>query len=242
MHVPVPMHGLLALADQRLPTGGHVHSGGVEQAVADGLVRDVATLDAFLRRRLRTAGLVAAGIAAAAARLWAAPAVDELHDQREPFGVDHVIPSRLRWLDAAVDARTPSPAQRAASRAQGRGLLRLAMTAWAAPSPHAGWTALGPRPHHPVVLGCAAHAAGAGPGGAALVAAYLAVSGPATAAQRLLALDPLAVAAATLHLGDAVSEVAAEAAGHDDLPDDSDPLLDLLAERHASREERLFAS
>jgi urease accessory protein len=252
MHVPVPMHGLLALADQRLPTGGHVHSGGVEQAVADGLVRDVATLDAFLRRRLRTAGLVAAGIAAAAARLSAEPAVDELHDQREPgppapprhqpFGVDHAIPSRLRWLDAAADARTPSPAQRAASRAQGRGLLRLAMTAWAAPSPHAGWTALGPRPHHPVVLGCAAHAAGAGPGGAALVAAYLAVSGPATAAQRLLALDPLAVAAATLHLGDAVSEVAAEAASHDDLPDDSDPLLDLLAERHASREERLFAS
>jgi urease accessory protein len=52
------------------------------------------------------------------------------------------------------------------------------------------------------------------------------------------------VAAATLRLGDAVSEVAA-AAGRDrpgSLPDDSDPLLDLLAERHASREERLFAS
>ena len=28
----------------------------------------------------------------------------------------------------------------------------------------------------------------------------------------------------------------------DDLPDDSDPLMDLLAERHAAREERLFAS
>ena len=27
-----------------------------------------------------------------------------------------------------------------------------------------------------------------------------------------------------------------------ELPDDSDPLLDLLAERHAAREERLFAS
>jgi urease accessory protein len=224
---------LLALADQRLPSGGHAHSGGVEQAVADGIVRDVATLEAFLARRVRTAGLVAAGVAAAA---WASCASPD-------------APGALAALDVATDARTPSPAQRAASRSQGRGLLRLALTAWAAPSAHVGWTALGPRPHHAVVLGCAAHAAGADGEGAALVAAYLAVSGPATAAQRLLALDPLAVAAATLRLGDDVAEVAAVAARaastgspSGDLPDDSDPLLDLLAERHASREERLFAS
>ena len=259
---------VLALADQRLPSGGHVHSGGVEQAVTDGVVRDVATLEAFLARRLRTAGLVAAGIAAAACARAEAP-------------------PELARLDAAADARTPSPAQRAASRAQGRGLLRLAATAWPAPSPHVAWAALGARPHHAVVLGCAAHAAGAHPEGAALVAAYLAVSGPATAAQRLLALDPLAVAAATLRLGEDVERVAAahrnlhdqhqvaggttvptvpnvpaattaatttgtataaattgvdHASFGDELPDDSDPLLDLLAERHASREERLFAS
>jgi urease accessory protein len=224
---------VLALADQRLPSGGHVHSGGAEQAVTDGVVRDVATLEAFLARRLRTAGLVAAA-AGACARPEA--------------------PAELARLDAAADARTPSPAQRAASRAQGRGLLRLATTAWPAPSPHVAWSALGARPHHAVVVGCAAHAAGADPAGAALVAAYLAVSGPATAAQRLLALDPLAVAAATLRLGEDVERTAAEAVPTDDLPDDlphdpphdlpddSDPLLDLLAERHASREERLFAS
>ena len=29
---------LLALADSRLPTGGHVHSGGVEEAVTSGLL------------------------------------------------------------------------------------------------------------------------------------------------------------------------------------------------------------
>ncbi len=45
---------LLTLADSRLPTGGHVHSGGVEEAVTEGLVRDLATLRAFLRRRIRT--------------------------------------------------------------------------------------------------------------------------------------------------------------------------------------------
>jgi urease accessory protein len=232
---------VLALADQRLPSGGHVHSGGVEQAVSDGAVRDVASLAAFLARRLRTAGLVSAGVAAAAAAACARPEAA----------------ADLARLDAATDARTPSPAQRVASRAQGRGLLRLAMTAWAAPSAHVTWAALGARPHHPVVLGCAAHAAGAAPDGAALVAVYLVVSGPATAAQRLLALDPLAVAAATLRLGDEIERTAtaavtriAELSGDpadvsDDpayLPDDSDPWLDLLAERHASREERLFAS
>ena len=47
---------LLALADSRLPTGGHVHSGGVEEAVTSGLVVDLATLRAFLRRRIRTTG------------------------------------------------------------------------------------------------------------------------------------------------------------------------------------------
>ena len=56
---------LLALADSRLPTGGHVHSGGVEEAVTGGLVVDLATLRAFLRRRIRTHGLVTASLAAA---------------------------------------------------------------------------------------------------------------------------------------------------------------------------------
>ena len=56
---------LLSLADSRLPTGSHVHSGGVEEAIAQGLVRDCATLMAYLRRRIRTHGLVAGSIAAA---------------------------------------------------------------------------------------------------------------------------------------------------------------------------------
>ena len=57
---------LLTLADSRLPAGGHTHSGGVEQAIAAGVVDDPRTLTAFLRRRLHTAGAVAAGLAAAA--------------------------------------------------------------------------------------------------------------------------------------------------------------------------------
>ena len=54
---------LLTLADSRLPTGGHVHSGGVEEAVTSGLVANLETLRAYLRRQIRTHGLVTASLA-----------------------------------------------------------------------------------------------------------------------------------------------------------------------------------
>ncbi|MFE0463567.1 urease accessory protein UreF, partial [Kitasatospora sp. NPDC058965] len=59
---------LLLLADGRFPAGGHAHSGGVEAAVAAGSVTDAGSLEQFLVGRLHTAGLTAAGLAAAAAR------------------------------------------------------------------------------------------------------------------------------------------------------------------------------
>jgi urease accessory protein len=205
---------LLQLADGRLPAGGTGHSGGVEQA---GLT-DVASLTAFLAGRLATAGLVAAAIAARASQ-------------------------QVMITDAEVSARTPSPAQRAASRQQGRALLRVARVAW--PSPR--YAALGPEPHAAVVLGVAAHAAGLGAADAAWLGAYGSVAGPASAAVRLLALDPVEVAAAVAALGPAIDEVARRAAAYAegpvaDLPATSAPLLDLLAEHHAAREDRLFES
>ncbi|MYX51130.1 urease accessory protein UreF, partial [Streptomyces sp. SID8385] len=51
---------LLVLADGRFPAGGHAHSGGAEEAVGAGRIRDAADLGAFCRGRLHTAGLVAA--------------------------------------------------------------------------------------------------------------------------------------------------------------------------------------
>src|SRR4051812_49637898 len=118
---------LLTLADSRLPAGGHTHSGGVEQAIAAGIVGDPVTLTAFLRRRLHTAGAVAAGLAAAAC------------------GADAGAFARL---DAEADARTPSPALRVASRAQGRGLARVGRRAWPSPS----WDDPPAPPHHPPAL------------------------------------------------------------------------------------------
>jgi urease accessory protein len=198
--------------------------------VAAGLVTDTASLSAFIEARLRAAGLVTAGLAAAAT---------------------FATPRDVGRLDAECDARLPSPALRDASRAQGRGLLRTVRAAWAAPGTDLAWSDLGPRPHHPVVLGSAARAAGLDAAAAALVAAHLAISGPATAAQRLLALDPVQVAALTADLAAVVDEVAAHAVadpaalrpdGWAALPDASDPMLDLLAEIHATRDDRLFTS
>jgi urease accessory protein len=205
---------LLLLADSRLPTGGHVHSGGVEEAVARGLVTDTATLRAFLRRRIRTNGLVSASIAAAV----------------------HVGHLTSREADQETDARTPSRAAREASRAQGRGLLRLARRVW----PEGGWAALGATPHLAVVAGGVGAVSAIPPLHTALCVVYTTMTGSATAGQRLLALDPADVAVLTFELSDLCERTAAEATQA--LADLSDPLLDELAERHTQRPQSLFAS
>lgn len=205
---------LLTLADSRLPNGAHVHSGGLEEAFASGLVVDVATLEAFLVRRIRTHGLVTASIAAAV--------------HRGDLSLDDA--------DGETDARTPAPAARHASRSQGRGLARLARRVW----PNACWDGMGERPHLAVVAGRVGAVSGLTPQHNALTLVYTAMTGAATAAQRLLALDPADVVVVTLRLADLCERTAAEAtAGPADL---SDPLLDVLAQRHAARERPLFAS
>ncbi|WP_273736113.1 urease accessory protein UreF [Mycolicibacterium septicum] len=205
---------LLTLADSRLPTGGHVHSGGVEEAVTSGLLTDVATLRAYLVRRIRTSGLVAASMAVAV----------------------HTGTLDPETADAETDARTPAPAAREASRAQGRGLIRLARRVW----PQQSWEALGARPHLPVAVGAVGAAAELDPGQTALSVVYTTMTGSATAAQRLLALDPADVAALTFELSGLCDAVAAEAVtGPADL---SDPLLDVLAQRHTERDRPLFVS
>jgi urease accessory protein len=235
---------VLMLADARFPAGGHAHSGGLEGAVTAGTVSDVASLELFLRGRLATAGVVAAGLAAMACAGVTGGASGEV-------------------LEAEADARTPSPAQRDASRRQGRALLRAARAAW--PSPVLDALALdagaGRPPHHAIVLGATAASAGCTPAEAAQIAAYLTVTGPASAAVRLLALDPIEVSAAIARLAGAISAAAARGAqsagsadsadsadsagsagSAGDLPYPSAPALDLYAEAHARTEVRLFAS
>jgi urease accessory protein len=205
---------LLTLSDSRLPTGGHVHSGGAEEAVTEGLVRDLATLRAFLIRRIRTTGLVTASIAAA------------VHSGSLP----------ITGADREIDARTPAPAARQASRAQGRGLLRLARRVW----PGECWESLAAAPHLATVAGAVGMASGLEPEQTALTVVYTTMTGTATAAQRLLALDPGDVAALTFELAALCDQTSATACK--ELADLSDPLLDVLAQKHSQRERPLFAS
>ena len=205
---------LLTLTDSRLPTGGHVHSGGVEEAVTSGIVVDLATLRAYLSRRIRTAGLVTASLAAAV----------------------HAGTLTMSDADRETDARTPAPAARQASRAQGRGLARLARRVW----PDDDWRPLGTTPHLAVAAGAVGDAGGLNPDQTALSVVYTTMTGAATAAQRLLALDPADVAALTFELSPLCEATAAEACK--ELADLSDPLLDVLAQRHSQRERPLFVS
>ena len=240
------MHALtLLLGDGRFPGGGHAHSGGLEAAVATGTVTDLDTLRNFLVGRLTTTGAVDAWAAAVACS-----------------GEDAAL------VEAEYEARCPSPALRAAGRAQGRGLKRAAARSW----PEVGEC---PAEQHAVVLGVAAHAAGLSPSDAASLALHAVLMGTAAAAVRLLPIDMADAAAAVASLAPIADQIAPHtspslkngpANGHErsdftDLerfwgeaclgegslaleggPAWSAPALEVLAEEHARWEVRLFAS
>ncbi|MCX9193466.1 urease accessory protein UreF [Carbonactinospora thermoautotrophica] len=221
---------LLLLADSRLPAGGHVHSGGLEAAVRAGLVTDLASLAGFLRGRLATVGRVSAAFAAAAVRLAGDPDT-----------------GAAAWaeLDAELDSRTPALPQRQASRAQGRSLLRIASAVHGPHTLSALREGCGEAPHQAIAFGALAAQESVPPQAAAAAMALASVTGPASAAVRLLALDPVRVHALLARLApeaDAIAAAAASPCPPAALPDASAPLLDILAEHHTAQEGRLFAS
>jgi urease accessory protein len=215
-----PLAALL-LADGRLPTGGHVHSAGVESAVADGRIVDIESLGAYLLGRLHTVGLTEAALAAAVV----------------------LQPGAIAVLDAEADARLTVPELRAVSRRLGRQLLRVAGRCW----PDPVLATLPDDPHQPIALGAVGLAAGLDALMVARVAVHHATATPAQSALRLLGLDPYAVAALTASLavqGELVALEALFAAGGpiEDLPARTGPVVEIAAATHASLATRLFAS
>jgi urease accessory protein len=214
---------LLLLADGRLPAGGHVHSGGVEQAVDTGRITDLASLGAWLVERTATLGAVEATLAAAAV----------LH------GED---PDRLV---AEADARNPVPALRDAARARGRALVRVAEGAF-------GPLDVPARSRDPglplaVATGVVVAALGHGPREAAVLVLHGGVAEPAQAAVRRLGLDPVGITRVLARLGptiDATAEVAAACATMPSTawPAPATPAFDLAAVTHAARDDRYFAT
>lgn len=210
---------LMTLADARLPTGGHTQSAGLEPAVRAGLGRgDVV---GYARDRLRTVVRVEAGTAVVA-RCLALAGTDPL--QVEPH-----------WA-----ARNPSPALRAASRRQGRGYLRLAGRVWPTVLEHLPPDAELARP---VVLGVVAAVTGLSAEQAARLTAYDDAQTVIAASLKLLPEDPAEAAAWLVSLHDDIDDVAVAVAGcrePEDVPANGAPLVDVLAERHAREERRLF--
>ena len=228
------MQALLLLADGRFPAGGHAHSAGVESAVVDGRVVDVATLTSFAEGRLRTVGLVDAAVAMATATHLAGPLDDAL------------ARTLLARLDAEVDARTPAPPLRAASRRLGRQLLRVAARCW--PSPRLALaTEGGVDPHQSVAFGLVGLAGAMGVEDVGRLTAHHALTTPMQAGVRLLGLDPFATAAATAGLAGVAAAVVAEALTFADgpleaLPSRSATIVDLASVGHAAADGRLFAT
>lgn len=229
---------LLLLTDGRFPAGGHAHSGGLEAAVTHEGVRDIASLTAFLRGRAVTTGAVTAAFAAATCAALSAPPAP---------GSGASVAALLVQLDGELESRIPSPALRTVSRRLGRQMLRAGRTIWPSPALDELAVAIPRSPHQAVVLGSVAAAAGLDAFAAAAAAVYDAVASPATAAVRLLGLDPFAVHAVLASLGPELDALTASGASHAstppaELPAWGAPLLDILAECHANWEVRLFAS
>jgi len=222
----------LLLADGRFPSGGHVQSWGVEAACATGDVTDVETLEAFVRGRLNTQGVVDASVAA-----WVA--------NRLPSG----DPFDWTDLDAEVSARMASPRLRQASRTQGRQLLRTGARVWPCVWLDDCRRASPEGPHQAVALGAVAGAAGLNARQAAAVAVHHLVASATTATVRLLGLDPFGIAALSARLAQELDSAARHAATTaadcptaSALPATVGLLADIYAEHHATWEVRLFAS
>lgn len=224
---------LLLLADGRFPSGGYANSCGAESAVRHGDIVDAESMERYLRGRLWSSGVTDAAFATRAC-------VGATADEGAAF--DRLLDE----LDGEYDARTVSPRLRLVSRQMGRQLCRSARAVW----PHAALDVAAGLPggsHQSVVLGVAAAAAGAAPRDAAALALHHMSGAVATAAVRMLGLDPLAasaVQARVAHDLDAILSDADRWACTDpvDLPARTSTLSEILAEEHGRWDARMFVA
>jgi urease accessory protein len=216
----------LLLADSRFPSGGYAHSLGLEQAVSDGL--GAGAVADFMDGRLRLVARADAALSVAARR--AAAAGDD---------------AELAELDEEHAARCPSPVLREVARGLGRHLLRSAATALPSPTIDRYRAASLTTPR-PIALGIVGAAAGLGDVDVATLALYDDAATVASAALKLLGLDPAESARWVAELGPEIDAVA-HAVSADERPigEQEPPAavgLELAATVHANRTERFFAS
>lgn len=212
------------LADSRVPTGSYSYSSGLEPAIIDGLEADA--VPAYMQARLTTVTPLECG-ACVLARRMATGETAQNYDM----------------LERAVDARTPSPAQRHISRTLGRALLRLAQSL----APEAGGVqTLAQLEHSPsrgTALGVLGAALAVTERGCAEVCCYEDMQGIASAALKLLPVTPAQITRWVVATGPQVSDVVARAQTITvpaQLPAVCAPLMELQSEEHTLRNRRLF--
>lgn len=230
-----PFLSALLLGDGRFPAGGHVHSAGVESAIADGRVTGEESLEAYVVGRLTTVGIAEAALAAATA--WR---LDDDVITCEPSAV-------FSTLDAEADARIPVPSLRGASRRLGRQLARVGGRCWPDPRLAVLAQTCPDGAHLPVAMGAVGLACGLGPSSIAHLALHHAATTPTQAAVRLLGLDPfgaVAIAARLAPLADQLAREAVAAASGplEDLPARSGPVVEMAAVDHPTWDVRMFAT
>jgi urease accessory protein len=227
----------LLLADSRFPSGSYAHSLGLEQAVADGLT----DVPAFMAARSRLVAEIDARFAVEAcnvARRSTGPASGRRETPRRAWPEPAAGGRNLSFVNAQWYARCPSPVLREAARRLGAQLLRSAAVVWPVSAP-AGT----PRA---VALGVVAAAAGLGDEDVALLALYDDAATVASAALKLLPLDPAVTARWLAELAPrlalAARAVAADERALEDLPAPAAVAVELAAPVHQQARERLFAS
>lgn len=214
---------LMLLADARLPVAGHTQSGGLEPALRLGVPPD--QVPAYIVTRLATI-----------ARVEAATAVVALHHLRAGLPLVDV---EVAWA-----ARTPSPAMRRTSRTQGRAFLRLTCRLWP-DAPGVVEVADLPQTSRAVAVAAAADACGLAPAALARLIGYDDVQTVATAALKLLPLDPAEVAEWVHRALPAVAALAGDVehlTSPDQIPANGAPQIEEWAEAHARTTRRLFSA
>lgn len=226
------------LADSRLPSGAYAHSAGLEPAVLGGLGSE--QVYGYLLSRLRTVMRVETAAAVLAHRR-------AVLAQDRPADPDGSTPGGPAFapIEAALDARTPSGAQRDASRRLGRGMLRLAGTLVPGNAAVDQLAREVPKPTRPVALGVLAAALGVPELELALLCCYDDAQSVVAAALKLLPIDPMTGTRWILDAGAAMDDVARGALTiqtEDDLPALSAPWMEQWAQEHTTRTRRLFVA
>lgn len=219
---------VMMLADARLPVGGHVHSAGLEPALAAGM--PASRVFDYLVGRAHSVSLVEAGTAVVARYVCLSAQGDRMK-------------AELARVESAWAARTPSRAVREVSRSLGRGYLRLGSRLWPGHPGIDACSAASVPLSRPVVVGAIAAAASLDAESLVRLVIYDDAQTVAAALLKLAPIDPaipvgwvLSACAAVDHLVPAIAALTSP----DAIPASGAPQTEEWAESHSLITQRLF--